>query len=81
MGLQWLLRSFCTIALVKYAILKYSNGLFILNPSTVNTKKKKKKTTSYCKTTGQRVVIAYESSKCSGKPAHPRSLARTYAVR
>ena len=30
---------------------------------------------------GKSVLIAYANSKGSGEPAHPRSLARTYAVR
>ena len=40
---------------------------------------------AYCKNPGLRqanlVLIAYASSEGSGKPAHPRSLARTSAAR
>ena len=39
----------------------------------------------FCKTNGPRqanlVLIAYASSEGSGEPAHPRSLARTFAAR
>ena len=42
-------------------------------------------TVEHCKTNGPRqanlVLIAYASSEGSGEPAHPRSLARTFAAR